>query len=496
VHPALAIVLMWICILWLGMVEGSQGSLVGLPPVARELYKDSHPTTYQITEKAFAGDNLNRYLMGRQFMVIFIVFAINQCGGPLADSDVLGLPAWIQTVFLGTGIAMILVATNIGQLMSQVNASHCMLDYINNGFAVFTIGVAFAIEMSGLMHASYLIQMIVAWMAGETIESNEPPRDLGGEMFFWCRVMMSLAVLGYCFAVTLKALFEGQTTMWAGVPEVVSVILFFVFMSIVGCLEGMQIAFFAMAKLSKEEQSHHPMAMKTCELLFRGEGRNLPGFMVGRQICVTLCFFIIARVTSLDVDVDAGDATIFGVSAGVQTFFNTGLLGAVITTIVGSISWQLVASAFPIIFLSNPIVYLLLRWCLFLEATGICAAAWVLADFCKKTFGWQRDEVYIGTPEERAARNKADDEEVISVHIGHLFPGTTTPAVAGAWTADEHDREGLQARVQELEAILYRLTSGQKPSGSGNSTTEHSDSESHTDVESVHNVASDDMSDA
>ena len=73
--------------------------------------------------------------------------------------------------------------------------------------------------------------------------------------------------------MTLKALFEGQTTMWEGVPKWVSVILFFVLMSIVGMLEGMQIAFFAVAKLSKDEQAQHPVAMKTCDLLFQGEGR-------------------------------------------------------------------------------------------------------------------------------------------------------------------------------------------------------------------------------
>ena len=455
VHPALAFCLMWLCLLWLSMVEGSQASLVGLPPVNKELYKESHPTTYKIACKAFDGDNLDRYLLGRQFMVVFIVFSINQCGGPLPDSDVLGLPDWLQTIFLGFGIAMILLAANIGQLLAQVIASHSMLDYINNSFATFTIGVAYMIEFSGCMHASYLIQYMVAAAAGQKIESNEAPPEGAAKMFFWGRILASVALLGYCFAVTLAALFQGKTTMWEGVPEVVSVILFFVFMSIVGTLEGMQIAFFAMAKLSKEEQSDHPMAMKVCDILFGGDGRNLPGFMVGRQICVTLCFFIIARVTSLNVDTDAGEETIFGVSNGIQQFFNTGLLGAVITTIVGSISWQLVASAFPVAFLSNPVVYVLLRFCLFLEATGICAASWVFGSFVQKTAGWQRDEVYIGTPEERAARAMADDDDAKSVQTGHLFPGTTIPTKAGV-----HDPESLELkdRVAMLEAQIRRLT--------------------------------------
>jgi hypothetical protein len=60
--------------------------------------------------------------------------------------------------------------------------------------------------------------------------------------------------------------------------------------------------------------------MKTCELLFRGEGRNLPGFMIGRQLLVVSCMFIVARISSLDVDtVDAGDETIFGVPTACKT---------------------------------------------------------------------------------------------------------------------------------------------------------------------------------
>eukprot|EP00548_Thalassiothrix_antarctica_P004950 CAMPEP_0194129334 /NCGR_PEP_ID=MMETSP0152-20130528/585_1 /TAXON_ID=1049557 /ORGANISM="Thalassiothrix antarctica, Strain L6-D1" /LENGTH=49 /DNA_ID= /DNA_START= /DNA_END= /DNA_ORIENTATION= len=49
----------------------------------------------------------------------------------------------------------------------------------------------------------------------------------------------------------MAALFEGKTTMWDAVPKVWSVVLFFGLMSVVGMLEGMQIAFFAMAKMSE-----------------------------------------------------------------------------------------------------------------------------------------------------------------------------------------------------------------------------------------------------
>ena len=50
VHPSLAFVVLVLALIWLSMVEGSQASLVGLPPVNVDLYKESHPTTYKIMQ--------------------------------------------------------------------------------------------------------------------------------------------------------------------------------------------------------------------------------------------------------------------------------------------------------------------------------------------------------------------------------------------------------------------------------------------------------------
>jgi silicon transporter len=416
-NPGAAYALIWIAIMWLTMVEGGQGSLVGLAPVNKELYKDSHPLAYKCTSVTNKGDNLDRYLLGRQLMVVLVVFCVNISGGPVEGAELWGLPQWVIDVFFTVGFAMILFTCMVGQLNSQVNASLCMLDYIDNYFALFTLWVAMAIEFSGLLHASYLIQMFVGWLAGKPIESKEGPRSVPQAIFFWLRCLGSLAVLVLCFVVTLGALFQGKTTMWEGVPAGVSVVVFFILMCVVGMLEGMQIAFFAVAKLTPEERGSSLFAKKTCDLLFKGEGNNLPGFMIGRQLTVVSCMFFVARVTS--VSVPEGE-TLFGVSEGLQELFNTGLLGALALTIVGSIAWQLVASAFPLAFLANPITYYLLRICLFLEATGIASGSWVLAAVHKKIAGFQRDEVYIGTAEERAQKAMEDDDTALNYGTGHI----------------------------------------------------------------------------
>ena len=418
VHPAAAYIAIWVAILWLTMVEGGQASLVGLAPVNPEIYKDSHPLAYKCTQLAHKGDNLDRYLLGRQFMVVLVVFTVNISGGPTADAELWGFPEWLMGIFFSYGLAMILFTCMIGQLNTQVNASLCMLDYTNNYFALFTLYVAMIIEFSGLLHSAYVVQLLVAKLAGSTIQSNEEPRSMAQNIFFWSRCAMSVAILAFSFAVTLTALFADKTTMWDGVPAWVAVIVFFILMSVVGMLEGMQIAFFAVAKIPSSERGDSVWALKTCNLLYFGEGNNLPGFMVGRQLCVVSCMLFIARVTSVDVAGD-GSENIFGASEGFQALFNTGLLGAFITTIVASISWQLVASAFPIAFLSSPVTYFLLRWCLLLESTGICAGAWVIAAVHKKLAGFQRDEVYIGTAESRSKMDMSDHSTRINMGPGH-----------------------------------------------------------------------------
>jgi len=450
-HPAAAGIIMWVLIIWMSMVEGGQCSMVGLPPVDRELYRESHPITYKITGWGHKGDNLDRYLMGRQFMVIFINFTIGLCGAPLSGAEVLGLPDWISAVFLGSGIAMVLQNVIVGQLTSQVNASHCMLDYINNYFMVFTYWVAAGIEVTGVMHTSYLIRYMAYWAAGKPVESNEPPRSGVTFVFFWARVLFSLAVLCFALAVTIEGLYQGKTSAWEGIPETVSLVLFFVLLMAIGLFEGMQIAFFTVAKLPKSERGESSLAMKTCHCLFKNGGKNLPGFMCGRQMTVTLCFFVVARVTTLNVEIGVDD-NIFGVSDGIQKFFNLGFLGAIITTILGSIAWQLVASSFPIAFLSNPIVYIFLQGALLLEATGICSAAWFLALLQKKVMGFQYDEVFIGTPEDRAAKDHADDFTGAAANLD-MGTNVLTPAVNIGLSTDWAEGDYTSRRDRILRNI-------------------------------------------
>ena len=415
VSPWLALFVLCAVIIWLAMMEGQQACLVGLTGVVDHLvYKDSHPIAYKNTQLAHRGDNLDRYVTGRQLMVLLSVFLINLCGAPLPNSqyDAFGLPKIVQEIFLSSGVAIILMTCLIGQLPSQINASHCQIDFINNYVSLFTLYTALLIEFSGVMHSSYLIQYIISAISRKPIISNEQPRNCVQRLFFWVRVAFSLAILGFSCAVTIVALFQGKTLMWKGPTPAINLVIFFVILALAGMLEALQISFLATSKMRKELRATSFFGKKTVNLLASSKQR-LPAFMIGRQLMVISCFFILARITTPNVKLGQGQ-NIFGVSDGAQGFLNTGLQAALLMTILGSSVWKLTAFAFPVAFMNLPTTYILLWIGIALERLGVCSGAWALAWLNKKVMRLKKDECYVGTPENPTLSTDALDAVIQS----------------------------------------------------------------------------------
>jgi hypothetical protein len=65
-------------------------------------------------------------------MVVLVVFIINNAGSALKGAELWGFPNWLSSILVATDMAMIFFAVMIGQLSAEVNASLCMLDYLNN----------------------------------------------------------------------------------------------------------------------------------------------------------------------------------------------------------------------------------------------------------------------------------------------------------------------------------------------------------------------------
>ena len=137
--------------------------------------------------------------------------------------------------------------------------------------------------------------------------------------------------------------------------------------------------------------SGYKIAKKTRQLAFTS-GASLQSLLVGRQISMTICFFIAARMTTLNVDPELNQ-NIYNVSNGTQEFFNTGLLGAIIISVFGILIWRIIAAVAPLTFLSNPLIYFIVRLCHALEGSGLFSASWIVAYLYRKITCLRTDEM-------------------------------------------------------------------------------------------------------
>ena len=392
-NSVVAYCLLWVVLLWLGIIEGGLNCMVGLRPVDRELYKDSHPLTYKATQLTLADkskNHLERFIVGRQYMDLTMVFTISFLASAVKGASVLGLPSLICQIFLNTGLAMILVTIVLGQLALQVNAATCKLDFLNNYAMLGSTYVAMGVEASGICHVVYLVQKFAT--RNKVKHADHQQTTVWQSIAFWVRVLVSTTLLLFALVTVITATFSGDTKMYDGVPSWASMIIFVCLILLVGFLDALQIALMAVVHIPEDELQHCPRALRNSEYV---KGKKLQSFLLGRQIGQTVIQFMLARITTLDVPLGEG-RNIWGVSDFVQKLFNGGLLGAIIATVLASLIWRVLASEFPLVFLSSPFAKPIINLCFLAERSGIINISWPLSSLHRKITGVQPDEHYLG----------------------------------------------------------------------------------------------------
>jgi hypothetical protein len=520
VPPLLALSIFWLSLLWLAIMEGGLNCMVGLQPIPFSSYKKSHPKTYLCTKISHKEHNIERFIVGRQYLDLMIVFLTSFMVSSIEDATVLGLPQWVNDIFLGNDLAVILCTIVFGQLIAQINCAHAMLDFINNYGMVVSTYVALCVEASGILHAVYFVQIIFTKIveynnnknknknnsnedsknnsnnsksastsnimmkshpdgtsrgstrtmstsmdsctshntssivdsnsddsvssssaashsssdinggavsvefdvisnnknndSSDALDLNNPKKykPLWQRLFFWGRVIFSLAISIFAIVVFSTAIITGNTTIRDTIPVPVSFISLLILLLIGGFMEALQISIFAVKHLPKEAIDSNPTAKRNCNYILGNNNNDndneddnsnsnsrLQSFLVGRQIAQTVIMFMIARIITVEMKnttPGSDNTTLFGVSTQIQTiFFDSGLLNALVSTIFASLSWRVTANFFPMLYLGSPLSIWIIRLCLLVEGTGICDAAWTLAKIPAYFFVKKTDKEYL-----------------------------------------------------------------------------------------------------
>jgi len=398
-HPVLDFILFWSMLFWIAMLEGCQISVVGLQGYDPESFKDTHPRAYRCCKLVHKGPNVERFLVGRQFLLLFNGFLVSKIGGGSNIYEFeMGDWTWshhFTQFWYSNAVLLMIVIVALGQLPTQLLAADKMLGFFNLPLGHYYIVIlpCLFVESIGLTHSSYLLKDLLCWISGIDVTTADPEKALKKDFLHYARC--ALSVFAVCFSGTfiIKGLANSQTNAtegagWNKLPGALAVVvsLFFIFM--LACAEGLQVSVIALATVPLETvKARAPLAYRTAELSLRG--RNMNAFLVGRQFLTAMNMVLLARVTSY---AGTDGELLEGGDWGMGKFFNeyllqTGFLGAILVVNVAQLASQVTASIFPVAVINNHFMYVMLVIMLFIEAIGIVNACWPLSWALDRAFG-------------------------------------------------------------------------------------------------------------
>ena len=129
--PISPFVILLVVITLLGYLKGLQVAILTLEGRDDGEWRESHPRAYQLHRLANRPMNVQRFLVGRQFYVIFVVMLISQVTTfPTVPRPQI-IPEFIWTGYTGTALYGALVVLAFGQLVPQLVSAHHEVFFCN-----------------------------------------------------------------------------------------------------------------------------------------------------------------------------------------------------------------------------------------------------------------------------------------------------------------------------------------------------------------------------
>jgi len=409
------VLLFTILMIWIGILEGSQMAYVGLANTDPDSLA-AYPQCQKVCALVHKNQNLERFIVGRQLLLVFIVFLFSKLGSHSKRNEAFHIGSWewqhwADAVFLQNGILLTITLAVPAQLASQLMAIENRQKFLCLKFAPYWTSAvpALALERTGVVHCAYVIKDLFARVSGM---SMDPKTVMPKNVLYIIRAVFSVCLVLFFSVCIFKGIFDKQmhTSIeagWSNVPPWALVLILVLVLCIVGLCEGLQIAAVKLMSVPKkdlEDLYSHPIGRRSITMLRRGN--NLKSFLVGRQLFVASIYVIVAHVTTFsgsDGHMINGNFWNFS-PAVIAVLLQSGFAGAIFLTNVAILSCRTAASCFPQAFLKNPVVYALLCIILAADFSGVVASAHPVSWF----FGWLCDIKETNGKSKPPQRNSSD----------------------------------------------------------------------------------------
>lgn len=368
------------CLVLIAYLEGLQIAILALEKESPEKKRFSHPRAYKLIMSVKEGNNVERFLVGRQFFTIFIMTLMAQVTSfPLVSN--LGIPEIIWFVLVQTGLPGAVVVTTIGSLHSQLLSAKDPWQFMDMYGSYSVLQLCYGSEVTGI--CTHFAWLLIGLFRRTVYITDKPPKArkvLGcvGESCEVFKYLLSTAVVLSYAAYIMFGIWTNQAIL--PLPEIG---VFFTLLFCLICLsllEGLQVAILVTENTDPESfRISHPRAYQLMKrVTFE---KNVRRFLIGRQFFVIFIVFLINQCTIFPDMPHSGINNIVWL-----LLVQLGLPTALTVLCFSQLPAQLLANQDPLLFMSRYGACLTLEICLFTEKTGLAHFSWVVTSLSKATW--------------------------------------------------------------------------------------------------------------
>eukprot|EP01060_Flectonema_neradi_P003894 TRINITY_DN12544_c0_g1_i1.p1 TRINITY_DN12544_c0_g1~~TRINITY_DN12544_c0_g1_i1.p1 ORF type:complete len:411 (+),score=43.03 TRINITY_DN12544_c0_g1_i1:55-1287(+) len=334
------VVILVVLTFWLALLEGSQ---VGI-----------------VMSGALDSEQLEKFFMGRQLLVLVCVFGIafvTVLSDPIDGNDPLSVNVSVVRWLGQAGFISSIVITIFGQQVSQTIASRSPSSFSGSKIVTYTVlKPSLFIVNTGILHGVLLLKILVT--------NTDPFAHKKGavKILQYVAGFVSVVLWGVSSVYVVAANIEGKSNSLTS-SAAANVVLLLSLWLILCYVEGLQVSLTIPG--NKASHCQDPVSLKN--------------FLIGRQVLVALIMFILSGITSVDQD---SPSTVLKLSSAVQLIFlETGVCGALFL-VVGQLLSRVLAAHSPGLLLKPkalPLVAVSISNGI--SASGLCIAAEDAASF-------------------------------------------------------------------------------------------------------------------
>lgn len=157
-HPAANFILLFFALVLLAYVEALHYAVVAVEKWDMEQFADRFPRAVKCHKLVDTPEKVKKFLVGRQFFVIFVVFLIAEITSfPDIPNNFAGLPPTMVLILLQTGLPGIALVLTYGQLVSQIFVEEFTMQFLNYYGCEFCIRLSLGAEYIGICNFSWFL---------------------------------------------------------------------------------------------------------------------------------------------------------------------------------------------------------------------------------------------------------------------------------------------------------------------------------------------------